>query len=99
MSISNSSPIPENHLLAALPAQEYQRLLPYLEFVPLSVEQVLYEANETIEYVYFPHQAIVSLVSTMEDGSTLEIGLVGNDGMVGLPVIWGGKTTINRAFV
>ncbi len=99
MSISNNSSLPENQLLAALPAQEYQRLLPHLEFVPLLLEQVIYEAEETIKYVYFPHQALVSLVSTTEDGSTVEVGIVGNDGMVGLPVFLGGNTTSNRAFV
>lgn len=89
----------ENRLLAALPAEEYQCLVPDLKFVSLSIEQVLYEAGEPIKYVYFPHQAIVSLVSTMEDGSTVEVGLVGNEGMVGVPVFLGGNTTTNRAFV
>lgn len=99
MSISQSSGIPENQLLAALPASEYQRLLPHLELVSLPLRKVLYEVDEPIEYVYFPNHAIASLVSIMEDGSTVEIGLVGNEGMVGLPVILGGKTTNNQAFV
>ena len=99
MSISQSPVIPENQLLAALPASEYQRLLPHLELVSLPLRKVLYEADEPIEYVYFLNHAIASLVSTMEDGSTVEIGLVGNEGMVGLPVILGGKTTNNQAFV
>ena len=89
----------ENRLLAALPAEDYQRLVPHLELVSLSLEKVIYEPGEPITHVYFPHQAIVSLVSTMEDGSTVEVGVVGNDGMVGIPVFLGGNTTTNRAFV
>jgi CRP-like cAMP-binding protein len=89
----------KNRLLAALPAEEYERLVPHLELVSLPVNQVLYEVGEPIEYVYFPHQAIVSLISIMEDGSTVEAGMVGNDGMVGLPVILGGNKTSNQAFV
>ena len=69
----------KNRLLAALPAEEYERLVPHLELVSLQVNQILYEIGEPIEYVYFPHHAIVSLVCVLEDGSTVESGLVGND--------------------
>lgn len=89
----------ENRLLTALPAQEYQRLVPHLELIDLSVGKVIYEPGEPIPHVYFPNKAIVSLITTMENGSTVEVGLVGNDGMVGLPVIWGGSTMTTRAFV
>lgn len=99
MSVSESPNLAENQLLAALPLSEYQRLVPNLEKVSLSLQQVIYEPGEPIRHVYFPHQAIVSLVSTMSDGSTVEVGLVGKEGMVGLPVIWGGSTTTTRAFV
>ncbi|KYC42421.1 Crp/Fnr family transcriptional regulator [Scytonema hofmannii PCC 7110] len=100
MLVSNHLNLPiENRLLAALPASEYQRLIPHLDFVTLSLKQVLYESGEPIKHVYFPHQAIVSLVSTQSDGSTVEVGVVGNEGMVGLPVIWGGNTTTTTAFV
>jgi len=88
-----------NRLLAALPAEEYQRLLPHLEDVSLPRDQILYEEGEPIEYVYFPYHSIVSLVSTMEDGTTVEIGLVGNDGMVGIAVVLGGNSTTTRAIV
>ncbi len=98
MSFEPRKPI-ENRLLAALPAEDYQRLVPHLEPVELSREQVLYEPFEPIRHVYFPHQAIVSLISTMSDGSTVEVGMVGNDGMVGIPVILGGNTTTTTAFV
>ncbi|WP_341531025.1 Crp/Fnr family transcriptional regulator [Nostoc sp. UHCC 0302] len=83
----------------ALSEVEYQRLAPHLELVELSVKQVLYKANELITHVYFPHQAIVSLVCTQKDGSTVEAGMVSNDGMVGLSVIWGSNTTNTTAFV
>jgi CRP-like cAMP-binding protein len=100
MSVSQGRHEPiKNRLLPALPADEYQRLVPDLKFVSLSLEQVLYESGEPIRYVYFPHQALVSLVSTMEDGSTVEVGLVGSEGLVGIPVFLGGNTTTNRAFV
>ena len=65
----------------------------------MSLHQVMYEPDEPINYVYFPHYAIVSLVSTMADGATVEVGLVGNEGMVGVPVFLGGDSTINQAFV
>ncbi len=99
MSISKGSESRQNQLLAALPETEYQRLVPNLELVSLPLHKVIYEPGEPITHVYFPHQALVSLVSLMEDGSTVEVGLVGNEGMVGLPVIWGGDTTTTKAFV
>ncbi len=98
MSLSEGS-IPENQLLAALPAQEYQRLLPHLEPVSLSLHQLLYEANEPIKQVYFPNQAIVSLVLTLKDRSMVEVSMVGNEGIVGIPVIWGGNSTTHQAIV
>ncbi|MBD1902612.1 Crp/Fnr family transcriptional regulator [Trichocoleus sp. DQ-A3] len=89
----------KNRLLAALPDEEYERLVPHLEPVSLPLNQVLYELGVPIEYVYFPQQGIVSLLSVLEDGSTVEAGMVGNDGMVGLPIILGGNKTSNRALV
>jgi CRP-like cAMP-binding protein len=88
-----------NRLLAAIPASEYQRLVPHLEFVSLSNKQVLYEPQQPINYVHFPHQTIVSLLSMMSDGSTVEVGLVSNEGMVGLPVILARQTTTTQATV
>jgi hypothetical protein len=99
MHIFQGSSAPENQLLAALPDREYQRLLPHLELVSLSLRQVLYQVNKSIEHVYFPHQAIVSLVSTMKNSSTIEVGLVGNEGMVGIPVILGANSSINQVKV
>ncbi|MEH2222350.1 Crp/Fnr family transcriptional regulator [Nostoc sp.] len=88
-----------NKLLAALPDSDYQRLFPYLKLVPLQVQQILYEAGEPITQVYFPDKAVVSIVTTMEDGSTAEVGIVSNEGMVGIPVILGDNTTTTTAFV
>jgi len=100
MSVSKRVGMPENRLLAALSTSEYQRLVPHLEFVSLPLKQILYDSGEVLRYVYFPNnQAIVSLVSTMENGSTVEVGLVGNEGMVGIPVILGGNCTTNQAIV
>jgi CRP-like cAMP-binding protein len=97
--MSNASPKAVNRLLAALPDGEYQRLMPHLERVPLSFKQVLYEVGEPIEYVYFPQRAIVSSLCTMQDGSTVEVGLVGNDGVLGIPAALGDNIAITTAMV
>ena len=73
-----------NGILSALPEENYQRLLQHFEPVPLSLDEILLEANQKNTLVYFPTQGIVSLVSVMQDGSTTEIGLIGKDGMVGV---------------
>ncbi|MFH7027630.1 MAG: Crp/Fnr family transcriptional regulator [Heteroscytonema crispum UTEX LB 1556] len=98
--MKNNSLMPiENRLLAALPTSDYERLIPHLKLVSLSLKQVIYEPNEPITHVYFPHKAVVSLLAIMKDGSTVEIGLVSNEGMVGIPVILGGNTTPLEAVV
>jgi CRP-like cAMP-binding protein len=94
-----ASPQPVNRLLAALPDAEYQHLVPYLERVPLSLRQVLHKAGESIAYVYFPHRAIVSLISTPEEGSNVEVGLVGNEGIVGIPAVLGDNIATTTAMV
>jgi len=75
-----------NYLLAALPPEEYTELLPRLEIVLPRFKEVLYEPNESIQYVYFPINGVISLVITMANGTMAEIATVGNEGMVGLPV-------------
>lgn len=90
---------PANRLLAALPATDYERLVPHLKLVMLPVKKILYEAAEPITQVYFPDKSVVSIVTTMEDGSTAEVGIVSNEGMVGIPVILGDNTTTTTAFV
>ena len=83
-----------NRLLAALPDAEYQCLIPHLNHVSLPFKQVIYEVGVPIEYVYFPHRAVVSYLSTMADGSMLEVGLVGNDGVTGIPAALGDNIAI-----
>ena len=88
-----------NRLLAALPAKEYARLLPKLEEVSLTYAKTIYEPGDVIRRVYFPNSGIVSLLSAVEDRSLLEVGIVGNEGFIGLPVFLGVKTSNNRAIV
>ncbi|MBW4450199.1 MAG: Crp/Fnr family transcriptional regulator [Spirirestis rafaelensis WJT71-NPBG6] len=97
--MSEASPQAVNRLLAALPDAEYQHLVPHLERVPLSLKQVLYKAGELIEYVYFPDSAVVSLMSTPEEGSMVEVGLVGNEGIVGIPAVLGDNIGTTTAMV
>src|ERR1700736_248297 len=81
-----------NHLLDALPPREWQELNPYLESVPLREGQVLCDSGQPIEHVYFPVTAIVSLLYKMTDGTSAEVAAVGAEGMIGVPVLTGGKT-------
>ena len=89
----------ENQLLAALPPKEYQRLQPDLEQVALNFGTILYQPGEVMPYVYFPNQGIVSLLSTVEERSPLEVGMVGSEGMVGIGIFLGVSTSLNRALV
>ncbi len=94
------SPNPsDNELLAALPPAESGRWLPHLEAVPLVLGQVLYESGATLEHVYFPTTAIVSLLYVMEDGASAEIAVVGREGVVGVSLFMGGESTPSRAVV
>jgi CRP-like cAMP-binding protein len=88
-----------NHLLAALPAAEMRRWLPHLEWVAMPLGQVLHEAGVELSHVYFPINAIVSLLYVMENGASAEIAVVGNDGVVGISVFMGGGSTPSRAVV
>ena len=89
----------KNLLLAALPKPELQRWLPDLEHVDLPLGQVLYESGGDISYVYFPTTAIVSLLYVLENGSSAEIAVVGNEGIVGISLFMGGESTPNRAVI
>ena len=89
----------ENHLLAALPAADFERLLPHLEPVPLPLGLAVYESGSQQGYVYFPTDSIVSLLYVMQDGSSAEIAVVGNEGVVGIALFMGGESTPNRAVV
>lgn len=88
-----------NHLLAALPAADLARISPEMEFVPLRLGEVLYESGAHLRHVYFPVSGVVSLLIVTEDGGTAEIAVVGNDGCVGIALLLGGETTLDRAVV
>jgi CRP-like cAMP-binding protein len=88
-----------NRLLAALPKKEYQHLLPELEHVTLTFGDILFEPGDFIRHVYFPNDSIISLLSAVADRAMLEVGLVGNDGMAGLPIFMGINKSHNRALV
>ena len=88
-----------NHLLAALPAADFKRLLPHLKLVPLPLGEVLYESGIMLRHVYFPTESIVSLLYVMSEGSSAEIAVVGNEGVIGVSLFMGGETTPSRAVV
>jgi CRP-like cAMP-binding protein len=87
----------QNHILAALPAQDYTRLLPDLELMPMPLGRAVYESGAHMSYVYFPTTSIVSLLYVMEDGASAEIAVVGNCGLVGISLFMGGESTPSRA--
>jgi CRP-like cAMP-binding protein len=89
----------QNHLIAALPATVQERLLPNLELVSLPLGKVLYESGDTLRYVYFPVDCIVSLLYVMENGDSAEISVVGKEGIIGIALFMGGESTPSRAIV
>ncbi len=88
-----------NQLIAALPNDELQRLYPLLEPIELTLGRVLYDVGSSPGYVWFPTDGIVSLVAQTGSGSTSEIAVVGNEGVVGVGLLMGGETMLNRAVV
>lgn len=89
----------KNRLLACLSPAVYQQLLAKFEEISLIFNETIYERGDIIRHVYFPESGIISLLSAVEEHSTLEVGIVGNEGMVGLPVFLGVKSSNNRAIV
>jgi CRP-like cAMP-binding protein len=89
----------QNHLLAALPAADYARLRPDLELIPMPLGWAVYESGGHQGYMYFPTTAIVSLLYVMENGSSAEIAIIGNEGLVGISLFMGGESTPSRAVV
>jgi CRP-like cAMP-binding protein len=95
---SDHSPL-QNHLLAALPTAEFDRLSSHLELVPMPLGEVLYESGGVLTHVYFPTTSIVSLLYVLENGASAEIAVVGNEGILGISLFMGGETTPSRAVV
>jgi CRP-like cAMP-binding protein len=89
----------QNHLLNSLPVTEYERLLPHLELIEMPLGKVIYEPGGELNYVYFPSTCIVSLLYVMENGSSAEIAVIGDDGIVGVALFMGGGSMPNRAVV
>jgi CRP-like cAMP-binding protein len=82
----------KNGILTSLPREEYQRILPSLKSVHLPQGKVLSEAGDTIEAAFFPLNGMVSLLSTTEEGSMIEVGMIGNEGLAGISAVLGLKT-------
>jgi CRP-like cAMP-binding protein len=79
----------ENHLLAALTDEEHRRLAPHLELVRLAPGKILYQPDDKVRHAYFLEDGMVSLLSTTHDGRSVEVGMIGNEGLVGIPIIFG----------
>lgn len=88
-----------NALLAQLLVSEYKRLLPRLEHVVLKCGAILYRADQKIEYVYFPEEAVIAMVDSLDDGRTVEVGIIGREGLVGINIFLGGVVTPDKAVV
>src|SRR5919107_2529489 len=89
----------KNRLLAALAREEYEHILPHLAHVTFKLGEVVYESGVQMEHIYFPTTAIISLLYLMENGSSAEMGMAGNEGVVGIALFMGGGTMPNRAVV
>jgi CRP-like cAMP-binding protein len=98
MSSQDHSPA-QNHLLAAMTPTAFERWAPHLEYVAMPLGDVLYESGGRLEHVYFPTTSIVSLLYVLLDGSSAEIAVVGNEGLLGISLFMGGETTPSRAIV
>jgi CRP-like cAMP-binding protein len=95
-----SAPAPDRNLiLAALPAVDYNRLLPQLELVEMGLGHSVYESGGHLQHVYFPVEGIVSLLYVTQGGSSAELAVVGSEGMIGVSLFMGGESTPNRAVV
>jgi CRP-like cAMP-binding protein len=88
-----------NQILGALLRTEYRRLIGRMEHVELTRGTILYRANQRIEHVYFPEDAVVAMVDTMANGRTVEVGIIGSEGLVGINIFLGGVTTPDKAVV
>lgn len=95
-----TKPIKEqNYLFHSIPSPEWERLLPHIEPVELPLGKVLYEPGTKMSHVYFPSTAIISLLYALENGSSAEIAIAGNEGIIGISIFMGGESTSSRAVV
>jgi CRP-like cAMP-binding protein len=90
---------PLNRLIARLPAREFERLEPMLKPIVLEFQQILYEPRAPISYVYFPNRGVVSAINLMNDGGSIEVATIGNEGMVGLAAFFGAEPSPDRMLV
>lgn len=88
-----------NKILLGLPPKEAEMLIPKLEFVRLKVHHVLHEPGDTLKSAYFPNSGLVSILSVFPDGKCVEVGLVGREGFIGLPLVAGFRTANTRAII
>ena len=88
-----------NSILASLLASGYKRLLPKLEYVLLKRGEIVYRADQRIEDVYFPESAVIAMIDSMDDGRTVEVGIIGREGIVGINIFLGGVVTPDKAIV
>src|SRR5450759_4405530 len=89
-----TSPI-RNDLLRALLNAEYKHVRPELERVDLKLGESIYQADQRIDYVYFPETAVVAMIDTVDDGSTVEVGIIGHEGLVGINIFLGCFVTVS----
>jgi CRP-like cAMP-binding protein len=96
---ARESPRLTNHLLAALPCEDFDILAPRLERVRIKLGQPLYESGRALQHVYFPVAGIVSMLYVTKSGASAELAVIGCEGIVGISLFMGGETTPNRAVV
>jgi CRP-like cAMP-binding protein len=99
MTLTNSEDRISNRLLAFLPQEDQERLRQFLEPVELEYKRPLYNADERIEFVHFIESGVGSLVCTMADGQAAEVGTIGNEGLIGLPVVLGDERAPSSMYV
>ncbi len=99
LNLKTSNRLTHNRILNSLPQEDFERLLPDLEKVTLDLGQILYRAEGTIDYVYFPDYAMVSVVANTVNGQRTEVGVIGNEGMTGFDVLMGADYSLNENIV
>ena len=92
-------PPPTNHLLAALPRKDYERIVPTLDIMPLKLKETIHKAGEPVQHVYFPGAGFVSMLTVLEDGTMVEVATIGREGMSGLPAALNGDPSPGETFV